>query len=188
MKGSIVTLIFLLILLFAGDRLLPKRINVPVDLSFLTPTVTPSPTISPTPLLPSYAKVATVIDGDTVKLENGEIVRYIGIDTPETKHPTKGVQCFGKEASEKNKVLVEGKIVRLEKDVSETDRYGRLLRYVYIEHTTTNSALFVNDYLVREGYAFAATFPPDVTYAEQFHTAQQEARMANKGLWKNCAQ
>lgn len=127
-----------------------------------------------------FFKVVKVIDGDTIALENGEVVRYIGIDTPETVHPSKPVQCFGKEASEKNKELVEGKMVRLEKDVSERDKYNRLLRYVWI------GDIFVNDYLVREGYAYASTYPPDVKYADQFLKAQQEARERKKGLWAGC--
>jgi hypothetical protein len=90
------------------------------------------------------------------------------------------VECFGQEASNKNKELVEGKRVKLEKDVSETDKYGRLLRYVWVDD------VFVNDYLVRQGYAYAYTYPPDVKYAEQFVQAQQEARENNRGLWAIC--
>ena len=133
-------------------------------------------------------KVLRVVDGDTIELEGSLKLRYIGIDTPETKHPTKGAQCFGKEASNKNKELVEGKMIRMEKDVSETDRYGRLLRYVWLvdENATSSGGLFVNDYLVREGYAHASTFPPDVAYSEQFVEAQQEARENNRGLWSMC--
>jgi micrococcal nuclease len=125
-------------------------------------------------------KVVKVVDGDTIEIEGGQKVRYIGIDTPETKHPTKGVQCFGKQAFEKNKQLVEGKEILLEKDVSETDRYGRLLRFVYID------GVFVNDYLVRQGYAHATTFPPDVKLADQFKSAEQEARENSRGLWSKC--
>jgi len=125
-------------------------------------------------------KVVKVIDGDTIKLENGKVVRYIGIDAPETSHPTKSVQCFGDEATKKNKELVEGKEVRLEKDVSETDKYGRLLRYVWIEN------IFVNDYLVRQGYAYSSTYPPDVKYQEQFREAEKEARENKRGLWGQC--
>jgi len=125
-------------------------------------------------------KVIKVIDGDTIKLENGEAVRYIGIDTPETVHPSEPVQCFGKEASDKNKELVEGKLVKFEKDITDRDKYGRLLRYVWV------GDLFVNDYLVREGYAYVYTYPPDVKYSEQFVWAQQEARENNRGLWAGC--
>jgi len=129
------------------------------------------------------ARVTRVIDGDTIEVSlRGQIykVRYIGIDTPETVHPSKPVQCFGKEASAKNSELVAGKVVRLEKDVSETDRYGRLLRYVWVGDT------LVNDYLVRQGYAYASTYPPDVKYADRFAQAQREARQNNRGLWAVC--
>ncbi|NMB92520.1 MAG: thermonuclease family protein [Parcubacteria group bacterium] len=125
--------------------------------------------------------VTRVIDGDTIEIEGGQKVRYIGIDTPETVDPRKPVQCFGVEASKKNKELVEGKRVRLEKDVSETDKYGRLLRYVYADD------IFVNDYLVRQGYAYASTFPPDVKYQDKFVEAQKEARENNRGLWSACS-
>ncbi len=124
--------------------------------------------------------VKEIIDGDTIHLSNGQKVRYIGVDTPETVHPSKPVQCFGKEASNKNKELVEGKEVRLEKDVSETDRYDRLLRYVYV------GDIFINDYLVRNGYAYASSYPPDVKYQSLFLEAQKEARENQRGLWATC--
>ncbi len=126
------------------------------------------------------ATVLRVIDGDTIELSDKRRIRYIGIDTPETVDPRKPVQCFGKEASNENKRLVEGKSVRLEKDISETDQYGRLLRYVYVDNT------FVNDYLVRQGFAHASTFPPDVKYADKFREAQAEAQENNRGLWAGC--
>jgi len=129
------------------------------------------------------ARVTRVIDGDTIEVSLEGIickVRYIGIDTPETVHPSQPVECFGKEASDKNSALVAGKIVKLEKDVSETDKYGRLLRYVWV------GDIFVNDYLVRQGYAYASTYPPDVKYADQFAQAQEEAIENNRGLWAIC--
>lgn len=125
-------------------------------------------------------KVTKVIDGDTIGIEGGSRVRYIGIDTPETVDPSSIVQCYGKEASNKNRELVEGKQVRLEKDVSETDRYGRLLRYVYV------GDIFVNDYLVRQGFASASSYPPDIKFQSQFTEAQAEARNNNRGLWAAC--
>ena len=128
------------------------------------------------------AKVIRVIDGDAIEIEDGQKVRYIGIDTPETVHPDKAVQCFGQEATDKNRKLVESKTVELEKDISETDKYGRLLRYVYVED------VFVNDYLVREGYAHASSYPPDVKYQDQFLQAEGEARQSNRGLWGSCSQ
>src|SRR3989344_1218237 len=124
--------------------------------------------------------VTRVIDGDTIEIEGGQKVRYIGIDTPETVDPRKPVQCFGVEASNKNKELVSGKRVRLEKDVSETDKYGRLLRYIYIGDT------FVNLELVKQGFAYSSTYPPDIKYQNQFTDAQRLAREQNEGLWGSC--
>jgi len=147
-----------------------------------TPTVIPeeSPTTQAQDSLGvsrEKAKVAKVIDGDTIKLESGQVVRYIGIDTPETVHPSKPVQCYGKEASNKNRELVEGKEIEIEKDVSETDKYGRLLRYVWV------GDIFVNEYLVREGFAQSSTYPPDVKYQDRFREAERQAREEGKGLW-----
>lgn len=126
------------------------------------------------------AKVTRVIDGDTIELENGQRVRYIGIDTPETVDPRKPIQCFGREASSKNRELIEGKTARLEKDISETDKYGRLLRYVFIND------IFVNDYLVAGGFAHASTFPPDIKYQDKFRQSEEKARTENLGLWSSC--
>lgn len=124
-------------------------------------------------------KVTRVIDGDTIEIEGGQKIRYIGIDTPETVHPNEPVGCYGKEASDKNTGLVLNKEVRLEKDVSETDKYGRLLRYVWIED------LMVNEYLVREGFAVSSSYPPDIKYQERFVEAQRKAREKGKGLWSS---
>ena len=137
--------------------------------------------IAPAPPAKPTFKVTRVIDGDTIELEGGQTVRYIGIDTPETVAPNRPVDCFGPEASAKNKELVQGKSVELEKDVSETDRFGRLLRYVYID------GQMVNELLVAEGYAQSSTFPPDVKYQDKFRSAQQKAMSEGKGLWTACA-
>lgn len=125
--------------------------------------------------------VSRVIDGDTVELSDGRRLRYIGIDTPEIVHPTKPVECFGNEAKVANQKLVESKTIRLVKDISNTDKYGRLLRYVYVDN------IFVNDYLVRQGFAHASTYPPDVVFSKQFLEAEREAREDNRGLWDSCA-
>ena len=93
--------------------------------------------------------VSRVIDGDTVELTTGEKVRYIGMDTPEIR-PN---ECYGQEATDRNKELVENKKVEMEKDISKTDRYGRLLRYVYVGDK------MINRVLVQEGYARVATYP-----------------------------
>jgi micrococcal nuclease len=132
---------------------------------------------------PTYL-VLRVVDGDTIELDNGQKLRYIGIDTPETVDPRRGVQCFGREASNKNKELVEGKTVRLEKDVSETDRFGRLLRYVYVQ--TSQGEVFVNDLMVREGFALSSPFPPDISKQSRLDQAEAEARSAGRGLWGTC--
>jgi len=130
--------------------------------------------------------VSKVIDGDTIEIEGGMKVRYIGIDTPETSHPTKGVQCFGRQATERNRQLVEGKKVILEKDISETDKYGRLLRYIWIRSTGSGQADLVNEILVKEGFAFSSSYPPDIKYQERFRQAEIQARGSNKGLWGQC--
>ncbi len=130
------------------------------------------------------ATVTRVVDGDTIQISTGAKVRYIGVDTPETVDPRRAVGCFGKEASAKNKELVEGKQIRMEKDVSETDKFGRLLRYVYVK--AGDREIFVNDYLVREGYAVVSTFPPDVAHVNQFLESQHYAQANNKGLWSSC--
>lgn len=124
-----------------------------------------------------YAAVARVIDGDTIKLINGERVRYIGIDTPELHHPKKPVEYLAKEAKDFNEKLVGGKVVRLEFDVEKRDNYGRLLAYVYVDDT------FVNAELIEEGYAQLLTIPPNVKYADEFLRLQRKAREGNRGLW-----
>lgn len=123
------------------------------------------------------AVVTKIIDGDTIELNSGEKIRYIGIDTPETRDPRRSVECFGKEASNKNATLVLNKEVRLEKDVSERDKYGRLLRYVYVGDE------LINETLVRQGFATAVQFPPDVKYADRFSLAEEMAQAEKLGLW-----
>jgi micrococcal nuclease len=90
------------------------------------------------------------------------------------------VDCYGREASNRNKELVEGQTVYLEKDVSETDAFGRLLRYVHV------GGIMVNELLVSEGFAVSSTYPPDVKYQERFLAAQTSARNAGRGLWAGC--
>ena len=130
------------------------------------------------------ATVVRVVDGDTIVVDRGrgeEHIRYIGVDTPETVHPSKPVEAFGREASAANRALVEGRQVVLERDISEVDRYGRLLRYVWLADGSSWS--FVNLELVKRGYAQVVTYPPDVKYVDQFLAAQREARAAGRGLW-----
>lgn len=129
--------------------------------------------------------VTKVVDGDTIQIDSGKTVRFVGIDTPETVDPRRPVGCFGKEASNEVKSLLTNKTIVLQKDVSETDKYGRLLRYIYLP-LDDGRALFVNDYLVREGFAHVYTYPPDVKFNEQFIEAEKEAREQNRGLWSRC--
>lgn len=149
-----------------------------------SPTPTFAPQTAPANKNIVLARVTEVVDGDTIKVDLGnnniKTVRYIGMDTPETVDPRKTVQCFGKEASAKNKELVGGGTVGLEKDVSETDKYGRLLRYVYM------GDLFINQALVAEGYAYSSSYPPDIKYQDALKKSEQQARTANKGLWGAC--
>ncbi len=132
--------------------------------------------------LPSEALVAKVIDGDTVKLVSGQLVRYVGVDTPETRRRHGGTwvaaqEPFGQEATTFNRELVEGKSVRLEYDAQPRDRYGRLLAYVYVGDT------FVNAALLQQGYGEVMVIRPNDRYAEEFRALAKEAREAQRGLW-----
>jgi micrococcal nuclease len=127
--------------------------------------------------------VADVVDGDTVRIEGGTLVRLIGIDTPEVSGPYRDEECFGREASRRTTALIpRGTKVRLVFDVEHRDRYDRLLAYVH----RLSDGLFVNTSLVRDGYAGALTVPPNVRYADRFRRLQREAREKQRGLWKAC--
>ncbi len=126
------------------------------------------------PVTEGQVRVVRVIDGDTIEIAGGEHVRYIGIDTPETYSQA---EPYGPEAKAKNIELVEGKLVTLERDVSDTDKYDRLLRYVYVE------GLFVNGEMVRLGYAEAVSYPPDTRYQWQLELLEAEAKAAKRGIW-----
>lgn len=124
--------------------------------------------------------VTRVIDGDTIEVNiAGTIykVRYIGLDTPELDDKRAEFYALAQEATRYNRQLVGGKTVRLEKDVSETDKYGRLLRYVYIGDT------FVNAELVRQGLAWAKPYPPDTKYQNYLEELETEARQDKIGIW-----
>ena len=119
-----------------------------------------------------------VVDGDTIVVKGIGKVRLIGVDTPETKHPRKPVEYFGKEASAFTKGMVEGKKVRLEYDWQRKDKYRRTLAYVYLEDGT-----FLNAEIIKQGYGFAYTKYP-FKYLEQFRKYEKEARERRIGLWK----
>lgn len=127
--------------------------------------------------------VTKVVDGDTIDVNiEGKIerLRLIGIDTPETVDPRKPVQCFGREASNKAKELLEGKKVRLESDETQDnrDKYDRLLRYVYLEDGTSYNKL-----IIMEGYAHEYTYNIPYKYQSEYKQAQKEAEVAQRGLW-----
>jgi len=167
------------------------------------PTLTPQPNTSTSPAsgapgaLPSLsvgaleptgsltlAQVTRVVDGDTIHVNiNGTdyALRYIGMDTPETVNPDEPIQPGGPEASAANKNLVEGKQVYLEKDVSETDQFGRLLRYVWIRNFA--GWVMIDQQLVLEGWARSKTYPPDTRYQPYLDAAQAAAQRAHVGIW-----
>ncbi|MBU1007393.1 MAG: thermonuclease family protein [Candidatus Omnitrophica bacterium] len=130
--------------------------------------------------------VSRVIDGDTIELSSGEKVRYIGIDTPETREK-KGLEWvyaprpYAKEAKDLNVRLVQGRRVRLEFDAQRRDKYSRLLAYVYVGDK------MVNVELLKAGYAMIYTYPPNVKHTEELLAAQKLARQEGKGLWRQAA-
>lgn len=130
------------------------------------------------------ARVMRVVDGDTVIVAIGgreERLRYIGIDAPESVRPDSPVEPFGPESAAANAALVAGHVVLLERDISDRDEFGRLLRHVWLE--TAGGLLFVNFDLVARGYAEAITIPPDVRHAALLRAAARSARDAGRGLW-----
>lgn len=147
-----------------------------------TPTLTLIPTQTPSPT-PVFYSVIKVVDGDTVDVNiNGKTqrIRVIGINTPEVVDPRKTVECFGKEASNKAKELLEGKKVRLEQDSTQgnSDKYGRLLRYIFLEDNTDFGLT-----MIKEGYAYEYTYNIPYKYQQQYKQAQKEAEENRRGLW-----
>lgn len=143
--------------------------------------------VSPTAESPAdtavYFSIKKVVDGDTFWIndgsEKGKKVRLIGVDAPETRRTKKKeVGYYGKEAKEYLKTRLSDQKVRLEYDVDQTDHYGRLLAYVYLKDGT-----FLNEELLRLGYAMVMTVPPNVKFADRFIEIQREAREAKRGLW-----
>lgn len=137
------------------------------------------------PLPAGVARVDKVVDGDTVEvtLSTGrERVRLLGIDTPETVHPTKPVECFGPEASARLKQLAPvGAELRIERDVELRDRYGRLLAYLWAPDGT-----FVNESLVADGFARTLPIEPNRAHRDTLASAESAARRTGAGLWSAC--
>ncbi|MCX7823648.1 MAG: thermonuclease family protein [Syntrophobacterales bacterium] len=132
--------------------------------------------------IPEVGRVTKVFDGDTVELESGIKVRYLGIDTPEIAHDNAPADCFGNEAKVKNASLVLGRKVKLRYDENEKfDRYGRLLAYVFLEDGT-----FINELLLKEGYAFVLRDASGFSLVKSFLEAQRDAIKNKRGLWGHC--
>jgi len=131
--------------------------------------------------------VVSVTDGDTLKINvegKTETVRLIGVDTPETVHPSKPVQCFGREASAKTKSLLSGKSVYIETDSTQGtyDKYQRRLAYIFLEDGTNVAQL-----LIEEGYAHEYTYDGPYRYQEAFKAAEAAAKTNKRGLWADDA-
>lgn len=155
--------------------------NTPLQNALQVPSPTPTMKVA----APNFSQlekvlVLRVVDGDTIVIEGNKKLRYIGMNAPESVDPRRPVQCYGEEASKRNKELVEGKTITLEKDVSETDKYGRLLRYVYL------NGVMINKQLVEEGYALASSYPPDIKHQPELRLAQKNALSNHRGLWSAC--
>jgi micrococcal nuclease len=134
-------------------------------------------------------QVQRVIDGDSIELASGEKVRYIGIDTPEIRRRVGGRwievgEPYAKEAYQLNRELVEGKWVRLELDIEDHDRYGRLLAYVYTKSGSAGSMKLVNAEILKAGLARVMFRAPNIRYADLFHALQHEAQVEKRGMWK----
>ncbi len=162
----------------------PSASPVPIIAPIPVPSPTPTPSHGPSPntiLTPETQTIVTrVIDGDTIEVSiAGAIykVRYTGIDTPELDDTEARLCTLAQEATRYNRQTVETKTVRLEKDVSDTDEYGRLLRYVYVDD------IFVNAELVKLGYAEVTDYPLDIKYRDLLLQLQGEAKEAGRGLW-----
>jgi len=127
--------------------------------------------------------VVGVIDGDTIAVARGtetDTVRLLGIDTPETHHPTKAVECFGPEAASYTDQQLLGRSVQLEADIEERDRYDRRLAYVVVDGER------FNDELLRRGYARLLVIEPNHTHARTMLRAELDAKRAGRGLWGEC--
>ena len=149
------------------------------------PAPAPAPKPKPKPAAkPRGHTVVEVVDGDTIKaivFGKVETIRLIGIDTPETVHPSEAVECFGPNASQAARVL-RGRLVMLEADPSQgdRDRYGRLLRYVFLDGRNFNR------YLIAEGFAHEYTYDGPYRHQAEFKAAERQSRATGKGLWSSC--
>ena len=165
MKGKI-TLILFAIVFFIVGFISREILPLPYHPIVFTPN------ISPTPSHTEFT-VAEVLDGDTIRIDTGELVRYHGIDAPEKN------EMYGQSATKHNKEYVLGKTVRLEYDYQNQDQYGRILAYVWMDET------FINEKMIEEGYATFYTIPKTrkLKYADRLQNAQQWAKDHHNGMW-----
>ena len=183
MKEKIILVVGVAILILAIQYPFPKELRIiHKDISDSTAQATSSSPIATS--TPEVALVTQVVDGDTIVATIAgvsEKIRLIGVDTPETVDPRKPVQCFGVESSAFTKSLLLNATVRLEADPSQGDRdkYGRLLRYVFLGNIN------ISEEIIAKGYGHEYTYGIPYKYQAEFKNAEQMAREAKKGLWAN---
>jgi micrococcal nuclease len=185
----ITSCIFALALIIFDDSnfSLFNQISTPIAQESPTSETKPSPSIKNHENSDGPFRVIKVRDGDTIELENGMVIRYLYVDTPETVKPNTPVQCFGSESSTFNKEYVLDKVVYLVKDKDEKDQYDRDLRLVFIEGKDTRKPeQSVNAELVKLGFAKAKFYSPNTTYKKQFQELEQIAKDKKLGLWGTC--
>ena len=136
-----------------------------------------------------YGLVTSVADGDTITVDADQTVRLLGIDTPELSHPQQYIkeECYGRSAKARIQQLVLYKNVYLLKDKENVDKYGRKLRYVFVaDEKNPDRLLFVNAYMIGEGFARAYIFSPDELFKKEIISLQKEAKTFRSGLWGEC--
>jgi len=180
-------LVFVVVGIFISSNSTKSQVRSLPLVTISPPAVSiPSKASIPPVVNGKLAKVTRVIDGDTIQaLVNNklETIRLIGIDAPESVDPKKLIQCFGKEASEKAKSLLDNQAVSLESDPTQSDRdkYNRLLRYVFLQDGINFDML-----MIRQGFAREYTYKYPYKYQQEFKSAQQIAKTEILGLWKVC--
>jgi micrococcal nuclease len=161
------------------------RLSVVIGLLASALSVGAGPARAGVPSPPDVCRVVKVFDGDTIAVACGgreDLVRYIGINAPETHHPDRGEEPGGREATTVNEKLVAGRRVRLELDVERRDVHQRLLAYVWVLQAD-GTEVMANAHMLAEGYARLMTIPPNVKHTTRFVKLQRQARRAGRGLW-----
>lgn len=174
LTAYVLSIAFLTFSIFLTSNTTPIKHNV------LSPSPSPMVLSASTEDTKVTSVVTKVIDGDTFKIASGETVRLIGINAPEISNGSRKNECFSIKAKEYLQNLVLNKEVTLEKDISNTDSFGRILRYAYLKD------LFINEDLVKNGYAQAINYQPDTKYETTLQKAQSNAFLSQTGIWKEC--